>query len=151
MDPDNAMSSMLAVAYPPVVDVGDRSYRDWMVSVAQVVPSDVALGDLGKTIVAKVFDSLAEAYGALLTEADLEQLRPDVSLCRLDDRHLVVRTEFAGVAKSFGDSIAISQWVALQELDRRMSIEDLQGVPAGDWLFIRLAREAAASGPSKAP
>jgi len=109
--------------------------------MTSVLPSETSLAELQRVLEAEAFESIRQAYGATSTADGLVAMRPIIRLLRLDDHHLIVRIEFAGPEQSTSNVAAISQWGVLQSLDRRLCLDELQGLPCVYWSFIRAARE----------
>lgn len=137
------VSELVGQAYPPAVAVeGGRLRRTWIARTSSVVPSDANLTEMQQALEEEAFSSIKEAYAATATAEALAAVRPSVHLVRLDDDHVIVRIEFAGPERTVGDAAAISQWGVLQAFDRRVRLDELQGVPSEHWFPLRAGREA---------
>lgn len=134
VDKDAIRSDVIGSSYPPAIEIANgRLRRDWVARTSRTLPAEAALAALGRKIEDEVHAAIATAFGTVATEAELKAARASISLARLDDLHLVVRIEFAGPDTTVGDAAVISQWGALQRLDREVPIDDLQGLPRSYW------------------
>lgn len=137
------ISEVVGDAYPVAVAVaGGRLLRNWIVRTVDVLPDEVTLAEMQRTLENDAFAHIVTAYSSSATAEVLSAVRPSVQLVRLDDLHLVVRIEFAGPEISVGAEAAISQWGVFQAMDRQMRLDDLQGLPSDLWFFLRANRGA---------
>lgn len=141
MERQTLISELVGEAYPPTVMVGGRLRRNWIARTASVLPSEADLDDLQRVVEDDAFTKIRDAYSSAATPEQLSNARPSVMLVRLDEHHLIVRIEFAGPEKSVGDAAAISQWGALQAIDRQLRLDELQGLPCEHWFPLRAGRE----------
>ncbi len=142
MDQTIFISELIGQAYPPAIPLGGgRLRRHWIVRTAGEVPTEGRLHALAQSLEGAAVAKIQAAYGSV-TGRQLTGARPAIRLRRLDDRHLVVQTDFADAEGSVGDAAAISQWGVLQDLDREVRVDDLQGLPSEHWFQLRTAREA---------
>jgi hypothetical protein len=143
MDRQSVISELRGQAYPAAVALDDgRLRRNWIARTVDVLPDEVTLTEMQRVLEDNAFASIVTAYSSSVTAEALSAVRPSVQLVRLDDLHLIVRIEFAGPGLSVGAEAAISQWGVLQAVDRQMRLDDLQGLPADHWFFLRASRGA---------
>jgi hypothetical protein len=142
MDIAQLVSELVGEVFPVALPVGrGRLRRNWVLRVAAQLPSDPDLDRLANDAEEQAFAAIRQAYGSSVPEDQLRANRPAVRIARLGASHLIVRVEFCDTEASVGDSAAISQWLVLQEVDRVLRLEDLQGLPCELWFQIRSARE----------
>jgi hypothetical protein len=142
MDKDKLISDLVGASYAPGIVSGIRMRRDWIVRSVDLLPDDLAIAEMQSAIVESVFRILVDAYSSSVTTEEMGNIKPAVQLVRLDDLHLLVRIESAAPSASIADDITIVHCGVLQRLDRKIEIDDLQGLPASRWFFLTLAREA---------
>lgn len=142
MDRQTLISELVGEAYPVAVAVDGRLRRNWVARTVGPVPDEEALAQLHRKLEQHTNTSITAAYASSTPPQDLARARPSIRLLRLDDRHVIVRVEFAEADKSVGDAAAIAQWGVLQTLDRELPIEELQGIPADYWFALRGGRQA---------
>ena len=146
MERTSFISELVGQAYPIAVALeGGRLRRNWIARTVDVLPDEVTLDKLQRIVEDEAITSIRAAYSSSVTEEALAAALPSVKLVRLDDRHLIVRTDFAGPDLAVGGSAVISQLDVLQSVDHQMHLDDLQGLPWDCWFFLRLGREADAS------
>lgn len=145
MDPKALISELVGEAYPVAVRTGNRLRRNWVARTSRPLPPQVSLNELQRRLEESAFASIERAYGGCVSREQLMAARPSLLLIRLDDLHLVVRTEFAARETNVGDADIISQWGVLQMLDREIELDELQGLPCENWFQIRGARHAGGS------
>jgi hypothetical protein len=115
--------------------VGTRLRRRWIVRTTRVLPSQAVLSELQQVIEDAVF---ADITGHMQQQPRQNSSRkPAIVLVRFDDLHLIVQTEFAGPQATVGDAAAIAQLGALQRIDRELEVDELQGLPAACWFWLR--------------
>ena len=147
MDRQAVISELRGQAYPVAIAVdGGRLRRNWIARTVDVLPDELTLTQIQRTLEDDAFASIVTAYSSSATTETLSAVRPLVQLVRLDDLHLIIQIEFAGPEISVGAEAAISQWGVLQAVDRQIRLDDLQGVPWDCWFFLRLGRQAETSG-----
>jgi len=138
MQGQSIVSELVAEAYPVAVSVSPgRIRRNWIVRAASILPSDEALDAIARKLTEDTHAAIDAAYAEVASATELENARPAVTLLRLDDLHLVVRTEYADPEHAIGDSDAISQWGVLQRLDVQVELADVQGIPRSLWFPLR--------------
>lgn len=139
------LSELVGGAYPEirVLDSG-RQRRNWIIRVARALPPESTLLTLEKKVEGEAFATIQATYSGSATPEELSEARPSIQLVRLDENHLVARTELPARDKTIGDSDLISQWGVLVSLDKELHFEDLQGLPSEYWLPLRAARDGSA-------
>lgn len=136
------ISELVGEAYPVAVALdGGRLRRNWIARTVDVLPDEPTLGTLQRFFEDEAIASIRTAYSSSVTAEALSVALPSVQLLRLDDHHLIIRTEFAGPDFAVGSSAVISQLEVLQAVDSQMRLDDLQGLPWDYWFFLRLGRE----------
>ena len=143
---ESLISQLVSQLYPVAFAAGARLRRDWVVRATRPLPTQAVLSVLQNKVEEGVFETIISAYSTSATAEQLAGARPSVQLTRLDDLHLVVRTEFAGPETTVGDVAAIAQLGALQKIDREIEFDELQGLPADWWFWLRASREAPEGG-----
>ena len=147
MERTSLISDLVGEAYPVAVALeGGRLRRNWIARTVDILPGEVTLDRLQRFLEDDAIASIRAAYSSSVAAEALSAASPSVRLVRLDDRHLVIRTEFAGPEIAVGSSAVISQLDVLQAVDQRMRLDDLQGRPWDCWFFLRLGRQAETSG-----
>ena len=146
MERKTFISELVGGAYPVAVALdGGRLRRNWIARTVDVLPDEATLSKLQRDFEDEAIASIRTAYSSSVTAEALSIALPSVQLVRFDDRHLIVRTEFAGPDLAVGSSAVISQLEVLQSVDQQMPFDDLQGLPWDCWFFLRLGREGGAS------
>lgn len=129
------VSELVGNSYPPAIAIeADWLRRSWVVRCDHELPAQSELSALSANIARAIADAIREACPAL------PHRPPLLDLVRLDAQHLIVRIHYA-----LGDDAsaeAIVNWGALQRLDARIRIADLQGIPAQHWSQISAARDS---------
>jgi hypothetical protein len=142
MERKTFISELVGEAYPIAVALdGGRLRRNWIARTVDVLPDEATLGKLQRFFEDEAIASIRTAYSSSVTAEAISAALPSVQLVRLDDRHLIVRTEFAGPDLAVGSSAVISQLEVLQAVDHQIRLDDLQGLPWDFWFFLRLGRE----------
>lgn len=132
------LSEIVGRAFPPATDEGRRLRRFWHLRSAHPLPDEQRLESIQCAIVAHIREALR--VDQVPPEAFVE-MTPALALIRLDSHHLVARIDTAGpdTPNSTGAAMA-GTWGTLQELDRYIELEDVQGLPATCWWQLRAAR-----------
>lgn len=142
MERKTFISELVGDAYPVAVALdGGRLRRNWIARAVDVLPDEAALSELQRVVEDEAIASIRAAYSSSVSAEALAGALPSVRLVRLDDRHLIVQTEFAGPDLAVGSSAAISQLEVLQAVDQQIRLDDLQGLPWDFWFFLRFGRE----------
>lgn len=137
------IAELVGEAYPAAVTLENGHVRrNWIARTEDALPSEADLTTVGGLLEGDAATSIKAAYSAAATAEAVDQARPSVRLIRLDDHHLIVRIEFAPPEATVGDAAVISQWGVLQALDRRLRLDELQGLPCAYWFPLRAGREA---------
>jgi hypothetical protein len=143
MDRNALVSELVGESYPVAAAVeGGRLRRNWIARSANVLPVESALREIQAGLEEAASKAITEAYSSAATTEALSRACPSVTLVRLDDFHIAVRIEFASPEQSVGDAAATSQWGVLQGLDRKIRLDELQGIPCEHWFPLRMARKA---------
>lgn len=142
MEKQTLIGELVGGAYPPAIAVGTRVRRNWIARSRGTLPDEPALSGIARATEEDAFAKIRAVYGPITTAEQLAGFRPSVTLVRLDAQHLVVRVEFADPGTSPGDIAATAQWGILQEIDRQIGLEDLQGIPCEHWFPLRAGRSA---------
>ncbi len=142
MDRKSFISVLVGDAYPIAVDIeGGLSRRTWIARTVDVLPDKATLDAIARSLEDDAFSTIATEYASCATAESLAAARPSVGLTRLDERHLIVKTDFAVREKMIGASAWISQLGVLAEVDRQLRLDDLQGLPWDYWFFLRASRD----------
>ena len=125
--------------YPRVepLDEGRRRQR-WIIRSQAPLPEATRLTAFAGRIQQEISDEIARVYPG----ADATLLRvsmPSLDLLRLDDLHAVLTMDYGG-EPTLGDSDAMIQHGSFRRFDEELAIDDLQGLPAESWFFVRRAR-----------
>jgi len=142
MERQTLIAELVGDAYPAAVTL-ESGYirRNWIARTEDALPSEADLTTVGGLLETDAATSIKAAYSEAATTEAVEQACPSVRLIRLDDHHLIVRIEFARPQATVGDAAVISQWGVLQALDRRLRLDELQGLPCAYWFPLRAGRE----------
>lgn len=145
MELEGLLSQVRGEMYLPPTAVGTRLRRHWIVRSVRPLPDQQRLLDLQRRVEGVIFEVITEAYTTAATPEQLAAVRPALLLVRLDDLHLIVRTEYAGYETSIGNVAAIAQIGALQKIDQEIEFDELQGLPAVAWFWLRRVAPQAGS------
>jgi hypothetical protein len=141
MDLHAVISELVGQAYPVAVRVGERITRNWVARTVRPLPLQAELDVLQRSLQDAAVANIETAYAEVVPHERLAAARPSIALLRLDDIHLLVRTEYASRETNVGDADMIAQWGSLQMLDREIELDELQGLPCTYWFALRGARK----------
>lgn len=142
--PRNALiSEIVGNAYPTAVTKAGRASRNWIARTEAPLPGQPVLTESQRRLEEEAFAAIEAAYRTPATTDQLKAARPTIVLFRLDDNHLVIRTEFAVGQVAVSDSAAISQWGVILSLNRELKFEELQGLPCHYWFPLRAGSASA--------
>lgn len=142
-DRETLLSEIRSKLFPTAVPLADRLLVDWVARARQALPDQAALSLMQSRIEDEIYSNMRSAYNASVSKERLSEARPRILLVRLDELHLLVRIDMAAPDATIGDTSAIAQYGSLQAIHRDLVLDDLQGLPAKWWFFLRSVRENA--------
>lgn len=126
---DSLRSQLVGDRYPPVIEDAGRFRRDWVVRTGTALPADEELNELAGQVNRTTKAAVVAATGS--------EQAVTVELIRVSDKHLVVRIFFPRPELATADVAAVAQWGALRLCNEYVEIDDLQGLPAAFWWWLR--------------
>ncbi len=134
---------MVGYSYPAAIPIaGSPGWvrRRWIVRTTRTATPETC-ANLGPILTEEIAEALRQSG---VSAADLERGAPRITLTILDERHVVIQTDFVGPdappGLNLGDASTVATWGTLQRLDVRVGIDELEGLPREFWAPLVWAR-----------
>lgn len=120
----------------PIEGDGRREQMNWVVRSVEDIPIGFQPEEASRSLSAAAEAVVADARTARGLPAHLDSGRPTVRLVLVDEHHLIVTVATLRQAEDQAHEYLVAASAALSALDKRLAIDDIQGIPRRFWRLL---------------
>jgi hypothetical protein len=140
---EKEISNLVGYSFPAALPVEGRPdwlRRNWVLRTSREI-DEATCATLGELVTRNIRAALSDSG---VSAGDLDRGAPVIAINVLDARHAIVSTDFMAPDSglNLGDAAMAATWGALQQLDARLDIDELEGLPRRFWKPLAWARAA---------